>query len=93
MYITSDTIIWCGSFLTAAAVLCGFAFRFFRWLVEQKDQSLKIKEIQEEQTLICFVLLATLDGLKQLGANGEGTKAHEKLSKYINQKAREQKER
>jgi len=90
MYITANTIIVCGSVLTAVAALCGFAFRFFRWIVEQKDQTEKIQQIQEEQTVICYTLLAALDGLKQLGANGEVTKAHDYLNKHINKKAHDQ---
>lgn len=93
MYVDASTIIFCSSFIGALAVLFGLVFKFVKWVVEQKEQSEKIEEIQEEQTLICFVLLATLDGLKQLGANGEVTKAHDRLSKYINQKAHDQKER
>ena len=37
--------------------------------------------------MICYGLLATLDGLKQLGANGNVTDAHEKLEKHLNQTA------
>ncbi len=89
-YIDFNTIIWCASLLTAIGVLVGFAYRFFTWVTEQKLQSKKIKEIQEEQTLICYVLLAVTDGLIQLGANGEVTKTHEMLSKHINKKAHDQ---
>ena len=91
MYIDANTIIWASSLIGAVAVICGFAFRFFKWIVEQKEQSKKIVELQEEQTVICYVLLAALDGLKQLGANGEVTKAHDMLSKHINKKAHDQK--
>ena len=91
MYVDLNTVIWCGSLFGAAAVLCGFIFRFVKWVVEQKEQSEKINEVQAEQTVICYVLLAALDGLKQLGANGEVTKAHDMLSKHINKKAHDQK--
>ena len=90
MYVDGNTLIWCGSLLAAAAALCGAVYKFVTWLIEQKKQSSKIQEVQEEQTVICYVLLAALDGLKQLGANGEVTKAHDYLSKYINQKAHDQ---
>lgn len=90
MYIDMNTIVLFASVAGAVAVLCGFAFRFFKWVVEQKEQSEKIQEVQKEQTVICYVLLAALDGLKQLGANGEVTKAHDMLSKHINQKAHDQ---
>lgn len=90
MYVDANTIIWCGSLIGAIAVLCGFLFRFVKWVMEQKAQSDKIKEVQAEQTVMCYVLLAALDGLKQLGANGEVTKAHDMLSKHINKKAHDQ---
>lgn len=90
MYIDANTIILCGSLLTAAAALCGFIYKFVKWIIDQRKQSIQIQEIQEEQTVICYVLLAALDGLKQLGANGEVTKAHDYLSKYINKKAHDQ---
>lgn len=90
MYIDANTIIWGASFVGAVGVFCGFAFRLFKWVVEQKEQSEKIQEMQKEQTVICYVLLAALDGLKQLGANGEVSKAHDMLSKHINQKAHDQ---
>ena len=86
-----EMIILCGSLLGAIAVLCKYLFQFVKWVVEQKEQTAKIKEMQEEQTVICYVLLAALDGLKQLGANGEVTKAHDYLSKHINKKAHNQK--
>ena len=91
MYVNADTLIWVASILTALTVICGILYKFFKWLSEQKAQSAKIEEMQEEQTVICYVLLAALDGLKQLGANGEVPRAHEMLSKHINKKAHGQK--
>ena len=90
MYIDANTLIWFSSIVGALAVLAGVLFKFVRWVTEQKEQSAKLKEVQEEQTVICYVLLAALDGLKQLGANGEVTKAHDYLSKHINKKAHDQ---
>lgn len=90
MYVDFNTIVLCGSVLGVVAALCGFVYKFVKWIVEQKEQSEKIKMIQEEQTVICFSILAALDGLKQLGANGEVTKAHDYLSKHINKKAHDQ---
>lgn len=91
VYVDANTIIVCGSVIGAVSLLIGLVFRLFRWITEQKAQSEKIAEVQEEQTVICYVLLAALDGLKQLGANGEVTKAHDYLSKHINKKAHDQK--
>lgn len=92
MYLNAETIILCGSVLAALTAMAAFAYKIFSWISEQREQSGKIQQIQEEQTVICYVLLATLDGLKQLGANGEVTKAQDYLSKYINKKAHDQRQ-
>ena len=42
-----------------------------------------------ENGVICYGLLACLDGLKQLGANGNVTDAYNKLEKHINNQAHE----
>lgn len=87
MYVDSTTIITCASILTAVGVLLGFLFKWYRWYDKQNKQDDEIAQIKEEQCLICYGLLSCLDGLKQLGANGNVTTAHEKLEKHINQSA------
>lgn len=47
----------------------------------------QIKVIKEEQCLLSFCMLATLDGLKQLGADGKVTEARDKLDKHLNKTA------
>lgn len=91
MYVDLNTLVWIAGILTAVGVIVGVLYKLFKWYEEQRVQSAKIEEVQEEQTVICYVLLAALDGLKQLGANGEVTTAHDYLSKYINKKAHDQK--
>lgn len=87
----------CGM-IAAVGGIIAIIFRFVRWIDRQKAQDLEmaaIKEshekdlqtMREELTVICFGLLAALDGLKQLGANGNVTKAHDSLDKHLNQKA------
>ena len=44
----------------------------------------QIKQIKEEQCLLSYCMLATLDGLKQLGADGKVTEARDKLDKHLN---------
>lgn len=79
--------------ITAAAVLaaCGgivaAVFKLVHWIDRQKKQDAEIKEIKEEQCVIVYGVLACLDGLKQLGANGNVTKAHDALDKHINKAA------
>ena len=79
--------------LSAAAVLaaCGGiaagVMKFVHWLDRQRQQDQELQKIRDEQCVICYALLACLDGLKQLGANGNVTKAHETLDKHINKLA------
>lgn len=87
MYVDSSTIITCASILTATGILIGALFKGFKWYEKQNKQDDEITQIKEEQCLICYGLLSCLDGLKQLGANGNVTTAHEKLEKHINQSA------
>lgn len=46
-----------------------------------------IKDIQKEQTVIIYGLLACLKGLQEQGCNGAVTEAIDKIEKHINQKA------
>ena len=98
MVVDSSTIILGAEVIGALGVIFGIIreiVRFFDRQKEQdkdiekikKEQEKDIKTIKEEQTMITYVLLAVLDGLKQQGCNGEVTKAHDELSKFINKKA------
>ena len=87
MYIPIDLIITIASVVSALTVILTFMFGVYRWIERQKQQDVDIQEVKDEQTMICYVLLATLDGLKQLGANGEVTKAHDAMEKHMNKKA------
>jgi len=81
------------TFLTMIAVMTGVGslwamiYKLVQWLEQQKEQDKEIQNIKKEQCVMCYGLLATLDGLKQLGANGNVTDAYNKLEKHINQSA------
>ncbi len=81
------------TFLTMVAVMTGVGslwamiYKLVQWLERQKEQDKEIQNIKKEQCVMCYGLLATLDGLKQLGANGNVTDAYNKLEKHINQSA------
>lgn len=47
----------------------------------------QIKAIKEEQCLLTFGMLATLDGLKQLNCNGKVTEARDKIDRHLNKTA------
>lgn len=87
MVVTADTIITAAGVITASGVLLGGICSAFKWYQKQNKQDEDIKKIKDEQCMLCYAMLACLDGLKQLGANGNVTIAHEKLSKHINKSA------
>lgn len=86
------TVSW-QTLLTAAAVLGALATilksynRGYDFVKRQKDQDEIIKNIQEEQTLLTYGVLACLKGLHEQGANGPVTEAIDKIEKHINKKA------
>lgn len=101
MYVDVDAIIRAAALLGAVSAFAAFLYKLFKWLDNQQNQDKKIEElkiqhekdiaaIQDEQCVMCWALLATLDGLIQQGANGEVTKAYKRLEKHLNQKARGQ---
>ena len=84
--------------IAAVGGIIALIFKFVRWVDRQKEQDAElralkatheadIKNLQEELTVVCYALLACLDGLKQLGANGNVSHAHAVLDKHLNQKA------
>ena len=87
MYVDTDTILELAALLAAFGTLGALLYKVFKWVERQKEQDAEIEAIKREQCVMCYGLLATLDGLKQLGANGNVTDAHEKLEKHLNQSA------
>ena len=57
----------------------------------REEEQAEFKRVKDELCVLAYSLLAVLDGLKQQGCNGEVTKAHASLEKYLNQKAHGQK--
>lgn len=89
MYVDATTIIQTAALVGAFGTLGALLYKVFQWIERQKKQDEEIVAIKEEQCILCYGLLATLDGLKQLGANGNVTKAHEQLEKHLNKSAHE----
>lgn len=80
-------IITCASLITALGVILGLVLKVHKWYLKQKQLEKEIKQIKEEDTLICEALSACLDGLQQLGCNHTVPNAKEKLDEYLNQQA------
>ncbi len=98
MYITADTIIKAAALFGALGALGAVACKAIRWFQSHEKQSsdidtLKnkesedISEIKDELCLLTYGLLACLDGLKQLGANGTVTEMRDKIEKRLNKQA------
>lgn len=87
MYIDADVIIKAASLLGALGVLVSAVIAVYKVIDQNKKQTEVIRAIQEEQTLICYGLLACLKGLQEQGCNGPVTEARSRLEKHLNQKA------
>ena len=87
MYITTETIVHAAEVLGAITALFAVLAAAVKWFSRQKEQDDDIREIKGEQCEICYALLACLDGLKQLGANGNVTNAYDRMTKHINKEA------
>ena len=98
MFISAQTLITVAGVLSAVGIIGGVIFKIFKWYLKQNKQDDEISKlralheedigrVKEENTLICFALLACLDGLQQLGANHSVPVAKEKLEKHLNTQA------
>lgn len=98
MYITFETIVLIGSALGVLGTMIGVILKVHKWYLriealEKRCDELErhhkedIERVNAENTMICYALSACLNGLQQLGANGDVTIAKDKLDKFLNQQA------
>ena len=87
MYIDADTIIKTASLLAALGALVGAVIAVYKQVESNKRQSEVIKEMQEEQTIICYGLRGALQGLIEKGCDGPCKDALQMLDKHLNQNA------
>ena len=85
--ISGELIVEFAALLTALGVIGGVALWCHRFVLRNKKQDEAIAAIRNEQTLICYGVLACLKGLKEKGCNGPVTAALDKLEKHLNQAA------
>ena len=90
MTISAQSVITAASVLTALGVIGGIAAWGFRFVERDKRQSRELAAILEEQTIICFGVLACLKGLKEQGCNGPVTEALCKLEQHLNRAAHDE---
>ena len=88
--IGAQTIITAAAVLTALGGIGGAVLWCMRFVERDKRQSRELAAILEEQTVICFGVLACLKGLREQGCNGPVTEALSKLEKHLNQAAHEE---
>lgn len=86
-----NTIISCASLITALGIIFGCVKAYFKQTDKWNGYDEQIKNIEEqiqglrdEQLMQTHVLWATLEGLHQLGCNGEVTQARNELNEYLN---------
>lgn len=85
--VTWQTLITVAAVVGAVATLFRYYNRGYKFVERQEEQDKIIKDIQNEQTLLTYGVLACLKGLKEQGANGPVTEAILKIEKHINEKA------
>ncbi len=79
-----DALLIAAELLGALAVISGALFTLYRWILRQNRQDADIKSLKNEQTVICYGVLAALKGLSEQGCNGPVTAAIDKLEKHLN---------
>lgn len=87
MYIDADLIIKAASLLGALGALGGVVIALYRQFESNRKQSEVIKEIQKEQTVICYGLRGALEGLIEQGCDGPCKDALSLLDKHLNKSA------
>ena len=100
MLITWETIITAGKVIGALTAIGALLFSIVRFIDRQKVLEKELVELRdihcsdmsnlnEEQRLLMYGVLACLKGLQEQGCNGPVTEAIDTLEKYINKKAHE----
>ena len=85
--LTWQTLITVAAVLTAVVTILGRYNKLYDWIKKQEEQDKLIKDIQEEQALLTYGVLACLKGLSEQGCDGPVSEAINKIEKHINEKA------
>lgn len=79
-----DVLLLFAELIGAVTVILTTVFALYRWILRQNRQDADIKTLKQEQTVICYGVLAALKGLSEQGCNGPVTQAIDKLEKHLN---------
>lgn len=88
---TPQTIISAAALVAAIGALVAIYNRGYDFVRRQKEQDKIIQNIQSEQAILTYGVLACLKGLKEQGCDGPVTEAIQKIEKHLNEKAHEPK--
>ena len=88
--INADRLIALAELVTALGVIGGVVLWCIKFVQRSKRQHGELKAIRREQTLICYGLLACLQGLKEQGCNGPVTEAMNRIEEHLNQAAHDE---
>lgn len=87
MYVDGDAIINFAAVVTALGVIGGLIIGMIKFVQRDRHQSDVIKDIQEEQRVICRGLRGALAGLIEQGCNGPCKEALAALDEHLNKEA------
>ena len=87
MYVDGDTIINFAAVVTALGVIGGLIIGMIKFVQRDRHQSEVIRDIQEEQRVICRGLRGALAGLIEQGCNGPCKEALAALDEHLNKEA------
>ena len=90
-----QTFIVIASAICSLASLVGFLWAIFKFVDRQKEQDKELEKVKKtieteitslrsELQVITYGILSALDELKQMGANGNVTNAHDHVQKHMN---------
>ena len=88
--INADRLIALAELVTALGVIGGVVLWCIKFVQRSRRQHEELKAIRKEQTLICYGLLACLQGLKEQGCNGPVTEAMNRIEEHLNQAAHDE---
>ena len=86
-----QTVITAAAFVSAVFALFKTYNKGYDFVKRQQEQDKIIADIQAEQAILTYGILACLKGLQEQGADGPVTEAINKIEKHLNEKAHEAK--
>lgn len=87
VYIDIEAINSIAKLIGSVGVIAGVLIGLYKFIERDKRQSKLIKDIQSEQTLLCYGIRACLQGLVEQGCDGPVHDALDKLDKHLNKAA------